>query len=397
MSDVEIDEMDIDALLHIEHDLRKQNSAVDKHVSSLNGKLEKLRFKQNELEKRNRNANVAKNWETRQKEAHIKELNRAKAELLAKKQQVMHLAKNAEKLRSQITELEEKLKSINEEKRNLDDKYMHPSFRDTVMFESELMGPITQHIVNKTVENILPGLEKGLQEIEEVHRKLEKSSTTTTIFTSLCIYGLSLGLLSFSYKCAKTIYRMITMARTLFTIDMLFMLMWLMVCICYGMILRDPLQALAQKHGGLSVVVQIAVIVVVIGNVLLRCLLVSSTFSQSAYGELICVVFVAQHYYQTVWVPLMMDEEVKASFWSYMSYSTVSAWLAIYRARKQAGKLEEEVDSAMSTTWLKEKVGLAIQYCEKMLTYGVKGCADDDEEGLEDRDSSWQEYSIRSY
>lgn len=384
--------MAIETLLHVENDLRQQNAAVDKRVASIHGRMEKLRTKQDELETKYKKLETAKDWETRQKEAKAKELERAKAELQAKRMQIKLLSEKGEELRKDVEEIENKMTSLSREDRMLEREYDHPSLKAIVMNEAERMGPVQQHLVNKTVENVFPHLRLGLQEAEAVHYKLEHSSKITSLFTSLCVYVLGMSLLCVTYRCVKTIRRVLTLPRLLVTIDMAFMVMWILVLLCYGTIQRDPFWVMFYKHATLSVCIQVTVMASLIGNVLLRCLMVSVKFGKYSMFELFCVVFVSQHYYQTIWLPFLLDQRFKTTCGTYFGYLIVHAGLAVYRARmigrssegkdcEQGGdRLWEHVD------WVRQKVESTVQHCEDLLTTGfVRGQSrvdfDDEDEG----------------
>lgn len=372
--------MTIEALLHIENDLRRQNSIVDKRVGSISGLMAKLRTEQLELEAKYKKVGTAKNWETRQREAKAKELERSKAELEAKRIQIKLLSEKGEELRKDISEIENKMTSLNQEDRALEREYQHPSLRSIVMNEAERMGPIEQQIVNKTVRSVFPQLSLGLQEAEAIHYKLERTSGIVSFFTSFCVYVLGVSLLCVTYRCVRNVQRVLTLPRLLVTVDMAFMAMWGLVLFCYGIIQRDPLWVMACKHATLSVCIQITVMASLIGNVLLRCLMLSVKFSKCSMFELFWVVFVTQHYYQAVWIPFLLDKQFKMTHGTYFGYFVVHAGLAIYRARRigrsgemnvkecehDGGKLQEHGQ------WIRRKAASTLQYCEDLLTTGMR-------------------------
>lgn len=372
--------MSIEALLHVENDLRQQNAVVDKRVASIHGRMAKLRTSQFKLEAKYKKVGTAKNWETRQKEAKVRELERAKAELEAKRMQIKLLSEKGEELRNDIKEIEDKMTSLNREGRTLEREYEHPSLKSIVMYEAERMGPIEQQIVNKTVESLFPPLRLGLQEVEAIHYKLEHTSRIISLFTSLCVYVLGISLLCVTYRCVKNVHRVLTLPKLLVTVDMAFVAVWVLVVLCYGIIQWDPLWVMAYKHATLSVCIQITMMASLIGNVLLRCLMVSVKFSKSSMFELFWVVLVTQHYYQAVWVPFLLDKQFKTTHVTYFGYFVVHAGLAVYRARTigrpgemsvkecehDGGKLKERGQ------WIRRKVESTLQYCEDLLTTGLR-------------------------
>lgn len=377
--------MDIETLLHVENDLRKQNSAVDKHITSLHGRTGKLRSKQHELEKKYKKVRAAKDWEVKQRDSQTKELDQAKAELETKRLQRRLLTEQGAKLRKDIHELDSKLKFLHQEERTLEEKYSHPSLAEVVMNEAGRIGPVSQQLANKTVQKIFPELRIGFKEAGLVQRRLAGFSGITSFFTALCVYVLGLSLLFLTYRFVRNIQRMLTLSRVLFTIDMTFVVMWGLIILCFGTIFQDPLQVMALNHVTLAVVVQILIMASLIGNVFMRCVLVSTKLRTLPSVELFWTVFVAQHYYQAVWVPFLLDKDMKSSAASYSGYFVVHCTLGIYRARSlgraqglgrkscrfEEGQIQNQGD------WLKSELERTIQYCEDFLTTGPAGSETD--------------------
>ncbi|CAN8066756.1 unnamed protein product [Agarophyton chilense] len=377
-TDNEIDAMTLDELLHIERDLRQQNAVVDKHVVSLKGRVEKLRLKQESLEDQKQKVSEAKSWESRQKEAHIKELQRAKAEMEAKRQQIVLLGEQAEKLRANIHEMQDKYKSLNRKRLELQDKYLHPSLRELVLTEAARGGAVPEHLLNKTVDAIVPEIESGLRGLQNVENQLHHASPLAGVFTLFCIYALAVSLVVTCVRYIMIAHRIMTLRRMLFMADMSVLVIWFLICACYAAILVDPLEAMAREHGSVTMVVQIFIMAGLVGNVILRCFALCSHAGNKGFLELILVVFVAQHYYQTVWVPIVLDEHVTASLWSYLGYATVNASLAVYRARSLSRAMQTAQSEFCGATagkwensWLKARVENGIQYLEDLFTLGI--------------------------
>lgn len=370
--------MSIETLLHVENDLRQQNALVDKRVASLNGRFAKLRAQQQALEKTNKKVGAAKDWEVRQRESRAREYARAVAATESKRHQIGVLARKGEALRREISTLEAKMKSLDREKRILEARYSHPSLREAVLNEAEKMGPVPQHLVQKAIDNMVPELQEGLREARIVHRRLERSSHIVSLLTSLCVYMLGLSVLCLCYRSVRIMQTMLTLPRMLFTIDMAFVILWGLTMLCYGTILEDPLQVMAIRHNALSVVIQLLMMFSLIGNVMLRCLLFTSSADIWSFVELFWSVLLAQHYYQAVWVPFLLDQGFKSTALSYVGYLIVSGSLAIYRARSIARlscrwRREHELSAGKFKStgdWLRQKLEDAVQYCEDMLTTG---------------------------
>eukprot|EP00178_Gracilaria_changii_P002023 TRINITY_DN1299_c0_g1_i2.p1 TRINITY_DN1299_c0_g1~~TRINITY_DN1299_c0_g1_i2.p1 ORF type:complete len:417 (+),score=53.85 TRINITY_DN1299_c0_g1_i2:757-2007(+) len=370
--------MSLDELLHTERDLRQQNAAVDKHVVSLKGRVEKLRLKQETLENQKRKVGEAKSWETRQKESHIKELQRAKAEMEAKRQQIILLTRHAEKLRARIHEMQDKYKSLNQKRLQLQEKYLHPSLRELVVTEAARGGPISEHLVNKTMDEIIPEIENGLRGLHRVENQLHHASPIAGVFTLFCIYALAVSLVVTCVRYITIAQRIMTLRRMLFMADMSTLVIWFLICVCYAAILTDPLEAMAREHGSVTMVVQILIMAGLIGNVVLKCLALCSNVGTQGFTELVVVVFVAQHYYQAVWVPIVLDEGVNANLWSYLGYASINGSLAVYRARSLSGAMQTAQAEFCGATagkwensWLKTRIEKGLQYLEDLFTLGI--------------------------
>eukprot|EP00177_Eucheuma_denticulatum_P006028 GFKZ01010998.1.p2 GENE.GFKZ01010998.1~~GFKZ01010998.1.p2 ORF type:complete len:426 (+),score=56.12 GFKZ01010998.1:2092-3369(+) len=378
-TDEEIKKMDIEMLLHVENDLRQQNAVVDKRVASIHGRMSKLRVQQQELELKYKKLGSARNWEMRQRESKARDLARAKAELEAKKGQIRLLSEQAEKLREDITEVEEKMTSLHREDKRLELQYQHPSLKFIISNEAERMGPVRQQLLNKTVRNIFPHLRLGLMEVEAIHEKLEHSSSTASLFASLCAYILSIALVCVAYRCIRNIHRILTLPRLLFAIDLGFVAVWVLIETCYAVIQIDPLWVMSRDHQSLSIIIQVMFMASLISNVLLRCLLVSLQLCVSALLELFLVIVVAQHFYQSVWIPFFLDMRFSTTSWTYLAYLFVSGGLAVYRARSiglshiDPKGYPEEDGIEKYVERLRQKFESALQYCEDLLTTGTRG------------------------
>lgn len=368
----------METLLHIESDLRQQNRIVDKQVASLHGRMKKLQVQQQALEKANKKVNIAKDWETRQREMRAREYERAKAETEAKRIQIRILVEKGENLQKEIRVLQAKMRSLDYNKKTLEAKYFHPSLRETLLNEAERMGPVPQHLVMKTVDDVVPELKEGLREARLIHRRLDDASTLVSLFTSLCVYILGLSVLFVSYRCVRVVRKMLTLPRMLLAVDMGFAVLWSLTVSCYGTILEDPLQVMAIRHAALSVVVQILIMSALLGNVMLRCLLVSSRCRIPSFIELFWAVFLAQHYYLAIWVPFLLDQPFKSTAVSYFGYLLVHISLAVYRARTVGKAAVRKKMPTRNFTgrfeshseWLKSKIYGTLQYCEDMLATG---------------------------
>jgi len=117
----------------------------------------------------------AKNWETRQKQFRIRELAKENEELYSKSEQMKLLRVEADKLRHDIALLKQNLQALDVEDKERRKQYDKPPLRDSVLREAERAGPIAQHLMNKSLESIIPELQYGLSGVEMVQDLLESS------------------------------------------------------------------------------------------------------------------------------------------------------------------------------------------------------------------------------
>lgn len=367
--------MTIEYLLHVEHDLRDQNARVDKHIASLHGRLEKLREKQSTLERTQRKVGAARDYEVRQRLAREKDLERAHAELEARKGQVVHLSGEAEKLRERIRELSQTVLNLNQEKHRLEAEYAHPSLQEAILHDAQRAGPVTEHVTNKTLEVLIPELRTGLQEAGHARHLLQHGPPIANLFTSFIVYIIAVFMLWIGYRSTRAVMRRLTLGRVLFSIDMAFAVIWLLVCFCCVIILADPLEGVTSHQKALSLIIQLILMAGMVINVILRCILLSGCLSGPSAIELILVIFIAQHYYQAVWVPILFDQPVTVNFMTYATYMCLNGGLAVHRARVMDQPIEKictqfvEVEGTVKRSeWLRSKMERMFQYCEKLLT-----------------------------
>lgn len=370
--------MNIDDLLHVEHDLRDQNARVDKHIASLHGRLDKLRHQQVRLESTQKKVGAARDFEVRQRRAREKDLQRAKAEVEAKKNQIILLSQQTEKLRQNIHDLSGAVLQLNRDKHRLEQEYARPSLQSAFLHDAHRIGPVTEHVANKTVEIIFPELRLGFEEADHARRLLQRAPTFTSLFTTFIVYAMSVGLIWFCYRAVCTVCQRLTMPRMLFTADIAFTAVWFIVCFCYAVIIGDPFQHLASSHTGLSLVLQLVLLAALLANVALRCFSLSATLCLPSIFELLCVIFIAQHYYQNVWRQIVFDDQVSTDFCAYFMYLAINGGLAIYRARAMGRPVDklrvefDEVDGFIKCKeWLYSKLSNLWHKCEDWLTNGV--------------------------
>lgn len=367
--------MSIDDLLHVEHDLRDQNSRIDKHTASLRSRLEKLRSKQQQLEAKQLKAGKARDYEVRQRRERERELDRAHASLHAKQKQVQLLNEQVVKLRGRIKEMSGMVDSLTDEKHRLQTAYAHPSLHTALVHDALRTGPVGQHVVNRSLEQLLPMLQTGLLGAQHMSTKINQSPPVVALFTSfvLYIFIVLLGLLM--YRTYKNICRKFTIVRSLLIMDLTFMAFWTLIIVTYIFMSIDPFYVLAFKHNTLSLIFQFLLIGVLAVNVLLRCLFLSLSLTRAALIEFFAVIFLTQHFYQSVWKPIVVDVSIPSAFVPYVIYLAINAALAVHRARTMGRPVEnlrrefDEVDGILRVSqWLKVKGEAFFNYCEEWLT-----------------------------
>lgn len=377
-SDEELEAMDAESLLHVETDLRDQNKAIDKRISSLRGRIDNLHMEQRAAENAYKKVEAARDWESRQKVNRVKELEGAKGVMETKRMQMREISEHATKLRTDIHELEAKLASINRANRDVKERYSRPLFQDVISNKAWQLGPVPQHLLNKTVLSVLPELSLGVKEARHLQARLDATSGVMSVLSTLVMYSFVLCMVAIIYRGMRGLRTMMTLPRVLFTVDMSLAGVWAVVLLWYCMLFRDPLQLLAVRHEAVSVVLQSSLMASHFANVMLRCLNLSATLTIFALGELFVVVFIAQHYYQTVWVRSLLDQAMLATFYSYFSYIAASLYLAVSRARRLSKPMPTSATNPTLSapaqaprTSLKARLEAGLRACEDILTAGM--------------------------
>lgn len=356
---------------------------MDKHIASLNGKLEKLKRQEHLLEKTQKRMEHAKDWESRQKTEREKNLERTRAELETREGQARTLKAEANRLRDEIQQLQHTLRVLNEENATLDHEERDPSLTAILLHKATRMGSVSQHIFNKTMEHIVPELEYGLHEVLAAQEMLPKDSSAMSLLTSLCIYLLALLVLYMTFTVLRSINKLFTITRILFTVDMAFAMAWFCSAFFFLVLSDDPFGVMSKRHGGLAVIVQVVLLGALVGNVILRCVPLSLQPGKFHLIELFCVLLVTQHYYQSVWRPCMLDENLSTGIGTYFMYMTMSAGLAVYRARSVEGEIEDVQDFHVGGSlgflkkgsWFRLKFEQTLRYCQSLMRHPQESAA----------------------
>lgn len=347
--------MNMDALLKAEKTLRAQNSVVDKHVASLNGRLAKLRSRRARLETKKRTLDSGLRWELRQAESKEKEIDLVRRAMKAKREQISLLRTHAAERREAIHQMEIKLKSVRTERETLEEKYLHPILKEVLERNAKFLGPVPQHILNKTEEDIFPEVKHALEGARKVHSRLGQVSTLASLFSSLFLYALLLSIFYGMYRSTSLLRKKLSMARTLFGIDMLFSILWLCIFISIMILHHDPFELLRINHGGWGLVIQLLIISAMIGNVMLRCIMVTASPKKVCIAELFATVFLGQHYYQNIGLPIILEESIKTSLSTYVCYFLVYFTMGVHRARNskrgQRPRRTKWLNSTLQKVW----------------------------------------------
>ena len=367
VTDHDIDLMNMTSLGHLESELRTQNTDIDKEISSLQGRLHKLQKTHFQLEKEKNKVDNARAWESRQKDAREKELISAKEVLESKRSQLISFTKKALTTRESIHELDAKLKSLRDEDKLLEDRYSDPKLLDIISEEAEALGPIPEELFNKTVEALGPDIGHGIQRLGDYRRKIRESSGINGIIISFLLYVMVISICWAGYQNYLQIGRKLTLSRMMFILDMGLVLYWCICAIFFGMLGRDALSSLNTKYADVVVVIEILLLGLLCGNVILRCFGVSRYLSVSSISELGVVVLIVQHYYQTVWVPILLKEEPKSTIWSYFAYMLLNGTLGIYRARMMKYSEERTENMSMDIRYLQLFCSWVLSQLNKIL------------------------------
>lgn len=377
-TDVEIGQMDIETLLHVENDLRQQNEAADKHVASLHGHLDQLHFQEKKLEGNFKKVDNARNWETKQKDARAKKLARAKADLESKRIQAKLLSTQAERLKENLVELERKVKSLHSEEQVLKGRLSHPSFEQVLMNEAERMGSVSQQLASKAIDNIIPELQLGWEEAEVLQKNMENLSGPSSVLVVLVFYGIGISVLLLSFRCLQTVHHRITLPRVLFTTDVAFVALWLFILLSAMVVEGGPIRLVASHHVGISIFVLAGLMMTMIGNVFLRCVLICVDLKAWSFAELFCAIFVTQHFYQAIWTPFLLDQNTAPNMSTYFLYVLIHSTLAVQRARsihrmpsvdKKSHAVQQDKVQGHSD-WLKKRMTEVYQQVEDFFTSG---------------------------
>lgn len=333
LQDKQKDQMSMEELVNAGKALRAKHNSIHKYIASLHGHLIKLDSRRAYFEKTKRHLDKGLEWELRQAEYKEKEIDLIQRVMKMKKEHIYLLTKHAMEQREIVRQVEIKLKSASNEKETLEEKYRHPNLKDVLGRDAEFLGPVRQHILDKTEEYTFPQVKHTLVGVRKLRSRLDHVSTLGSLFSTILLYALLLSLFYGMYMSTSLLRNKLTMARTIFAIDMSFSTLWLFIFISNMVWNQDPFELLRVHHGVWSLVFQLLIISSLIGNVFIRCVMLTAYPKRVCIAELFGAVFLGQHYYQNVGLPILLDEAIQTGLSTYVCYFLVSCIMVLHRAR----------------------------------------------------------------
>jgi hypothetical protein len=335
-TDVELQRMDTESLLHVEGDLRRQNKVVDKHIASLHGRIEQATEKQHALEKAFKKLESGRDWESRQKMSKEKELSLAKAEMQTKRDQMSSISAHADEVRRQIRALEDKMVSLKMAQEDAESRYANPTILDIVDGKIDHLGPTPHRILNKTLHTLLfPGISSGVAGVERLRSHIRGSTQHVAIVSTLAIYAFLVCLIWCCVRAYRRVTGNLTLSRIMFTADMTFAAFWVFVCVWSFALLDDPIAIMRRHNEPLLIATQLLIAIALFWYVSIRCVSLAATLRGTEGLELVACLFIIQHYYQAVWAPSLTDGDTIVGGGVYLAYGSGHLILAARRARSQ--------------------------------------------------------------
>lgn len=397
-TDEELALMDTESLLHVEHDLRKQNKLVDKHVASLHGRLHHVEDKQKQLEKEFKKLESGRDWEGRQKLNKEKELGMAKAEMETKRDQMATISAHADEVRAQIRELEAKMQALNLEKQADEIRFANPTILDVVDAKVELLSPTARSVYNKTLHTLIfPGLSTGAAGAEQLRRHMRSSTHHVAVASTFIIYAFVVCLCALVFRAYRQIVGHVTLTKIIFTCDMCFSGFWFFVCMWGVGLLDDPLMVMRRHNEPILIALQLTVGCAVLGYVAIRCISVAASLRGRESVELIVALFIVQHFFYAIWAPSLTDGETTDGVGSYLAYAVGHLLLAARRARSQVygdvtyakggvvdgdGEFDEGEESNLLWWFVGQMKNVALLVEAILFTVASKSVAEEGDDGI---------------
>lgn len=335
-SNSELEQMDIESLLHVERDLRGQNMLVQKHLADLYQRQAQMINKQQSMEKAYKKLKSGRDWEKRQTAKRQKELGIAMAHMQTRKEQVETMNAHADSVRREIHEMEQKLKSLRAENMEVQARYAHPTMIDILDAKIQFWGPTPHRILDKTLQTlVLPLLSSGSDRAMQFRWRVQRTSQFSPFIATLAIYIFSLYILHAAYCRYTRAKSTLTLFRVLFLADLWISAFWFLVALCDILLVADPFDVARAKFERFLVAFQLITAAIFAVYVGLRCMSTVSTLDGVECIELIAYICVLQHYAQNTWTPSLTDEPLLTSVTAYLVYGCTHLCFAARRARTE--------------------------------------------------------------
>lgn len=322
----------------LEKQLEKEVADSNKALESLTADTQKLRDEQETIDQESSRLSEARDSEAKLKSDRDRELEIAKADVQNKQASITRMSARANALKDQIVDLEQKLKELEEKKEETEKRYNDPSLFDVLDSRSADWGEVPRNVYNKTRNQIVPTLSGISETAARYRRRVSNTSRTLEVLASLLVYGFVCLSLYTSYKIySKVRGSNLTIDRIIFLGDAYCALFWSLIMICYLFLLDDPLRRIQLRSPTLFFAFQLATIASYNFFILVRIVVLASELSLHALGEVLATVIVGQHYYVRIWLPTVLDEGFRGTWFFYFCYASLFWSFAAIRVENWVG------------------------------------------------------------
>lgn len=354
--DQDLSTLSTEELTILEKQLEKEVADSNKALASLKADTQKLREEQKALDNESSRLSDARDSEAQLKADRDREVEVAKADVQNKQASIARMNARANKLKDQVVDLEEKLRELEADKEETEKRYNDPSIFDVLDSRSADWGSIPRNVYNKTRHQIVPAL-AGISDIAtKYHQRVSRTSRVLEVFASALLYGFVCFSVFTSYKIYQKVRGHMTIDRILFLADAYCALFWSLILVCYLFLLDDPLRRIQLRSPEIFFAFQLATITSYSFLILVRVVVLASELSLHALGEVLATVVVGQHYYIRIWLPAVLDEGFRGTWFFYFSYAAMFWSFAAIRVenwmgRKKLSAGEKPIQGALQMAW----------------------------------------------
>lgn len=354
--DQDLSTLSTEELTILETQLEKEVADSNKALASLKADTQKLREEQETLDMESTRLSDARDSEAQVKSDRDRELEIAKADVQNKQASIARMNARANKLKDQVVDLEEKLRELEADKEETEKRYNDPSLFDVLDSRSADWGRIPRNVYNKTRHQIVPAL-AGISNIAtNYHQRVSRTSRVLEVFASALVYGFVCLSVFTSYKIYQKVRGNMTIDRILFLSDAYCALFWSLILVCYLFLLDDPLRRIQLRSPEMFFAFQLATITSYSFLILVRVVVLASELSMHALGEVLATVVVGQHYYIRIWLPAVLDEGFRGTWFFYFSYAALFWSFAVIRVENWVGTKElnageSPIQKAVQMAW----------------------------------------------